>query len=224
MKPGSELLVTAAELLAPLNRELVFLGGATVHLHIDDVAAAPVRSTKDVDVVVAVVSYAEFTEIEAELRRIGFEQSLHSDDAPICRWSKEGLQVDVMPTKPEYIGFSKSEWFAEGFANAKEIILENGRTIAVFDVLHLIAVKVEAFADRGEGDLYASQDFEDIATVLDGNTEIWTLLSANNAVARFVRDWLRTIESEDLTSAIAGHVNSYPRAELLVDRIAQLPR
>jgi predicted nucleotidyltransferase len=84
------MLSRANDLLKPLGREVVFVGGATVHLHVDDPGAAPVRTTKDVDVVVAVANYADFSRVEEELRQHGFEQ-LISEDSPICRWTKSGL-------------------------------------------------------------------------------------------------------------------------------------
>lgn len=49
-----ELLELAAELLAPLHQRVVFVGGATVSLHIDD-TAVPVRSTKDVEDLVTIL-------------------------------------------------------------------------------------------------------------------------------------------------------------------------
>lgn len=141
------MLAQAKTLLEPLGREVVFVGGATVHLHVDDPAAAPVRRTKDVDVVIAVVNYADFSRVEDELRNQGLEQIV-TDDGPICRWTKGGLLLDVMPTKPEILGFAESNWFEEGFNHAVQYELPGGETIAVFDVLHLLAAKIEAFRER----------------------------------------------------------------------------
>lgn len=134
------MLGRARNMLAPLKRKMVFIGGATVHLHVDDPAAGPVRATKDVDVVIAVLNYAEFGQVEEELRNHNFEQIV-TEGGPICRWERDGLFLDVMPTRPEILGFSESRWFEEGFDNAISYELDDGETIEVFDVLHLLAAK-----------------------------------------------------------------------------------
>lgn len=218
---SQQMLAHAKKLLSVLDRKIVFVGGATVHLYVDDLAAAPVRTTKDVDVVVAAETYADFAKIEAALRQHGFEQTLE-DDGPICRWTKDGLILDIMPTKPEIIGFAASPWFEEGFGSAVEHLLENGDTIAVFDVLHLVAAKIEAFEDRGDGDLFASQDFEDLATILDASKSIWDRLEGRSKIAIFIKDWLRDLEPDELEDALAGHVGSHQRADVLVRRIRDL--
>jgi hypothetical protein len=51
-----ELLERAARELAPFADEVAFVGGATVALWITDPAAAELRRTKDVDLVVEVAS------------------------------------------------------------------------------------------------------------------------------------------------------------------------
>jgi hypothetical protein len=48
---SEELLELAAGILGPLVDEIVFLGGATVHLWLTEPAAPPVRATDDVDVI-----------------------------------------------------------------------------------------------------------------------------------------------------------------------------
>lgn len=221
MSDSAELLAAAKTLLEPLGRDLVFVGGATVHLHVDDPAAKPVRATKDVDVVVAVADYAEFAELEESLRENGFEQKL-TDDGPICRWTKDGLLIDVMPTKPQLLGFSESRWFEEGFQRAVSHTLPTGETIAVFDVAYLLAAKIEAFLERGDGDLYASPDFEDIATILDGCSWVWDALEGDSPVAQYVRDWLYGLDARERDSALAGHVGGYARGKLLSERIDAL--
>ena len=59
--PSSEaLLELAADILGPLVDDVVFVGGATVHLWLTEAAAPPVRATDDVDVICDVTSYAEY--------------------------------------------------------------------------------------------------------------------------------------------------------------------
>jgi hypothetical protein len=51
---SAELLETAAAKLGPLLSEVVFLGGASIHLWLSDPAAPAARATDDVDVITAI--------------------------------------------------------------------------------------------------------------------------------------------------------------------------
>jgi hypothetical protein len=52
---------------------------------VTDVAAAPVRATRDVDVIVEVLTLADYRALERELEKAGFSHD-RSPEAPICRW------------------------------------------------------------------------------------------------------------------------------------------
>ena len=91
-----ELLTSVGELLARLPRRVVFIGGATTGLYLTDPAAPSVRSTTDVDVVVDVASYAEYSGLLRDaLRRLGAREDTR-EDAPLCRWTLAEVSVDVM--------------------------------------------------------------------------------------------------------------------------------
>ena len=53
---STELLELAAAALGPLRDEVVFLGGASIHLWITDPAAPATRATDDVDVISAITT------------------------------------------------------------------------------------------------------------------------------------------------------------------------
>ncbi len=217
MNPHFEMLERAHRELIALGEPFVFVGGATISLHIDDPAAGPVRVTNDVDLVVEVVGYAEYSIIEAQLRDLDFEQDL-SGDAPICRWMKDDLLIDVLPTEPEILGFASSKWFTEGFRHARSYELPTGTTIKAFAPIYLLAAKIEAFEDRGDGDWHRSQDIDDIATILDARRAIFDELAADSRAAIFVRSWLKQ-EAGNLIDPIAEHANDYGRAHYLVERL-----
>src|SRR5690606_37530166 len=110
-RPVSEaLLETAADILGRLVDEVVFVGGATVHLWLTETAAPPVRATDDVDVICDVTSYAEYQGLAERLRDRGLEEA--SDEPVICRWhhAHTGLVIDVMPRSEDVLGFS-NPWY-----------------------------------------------------------------------------------------------------------------
>ena len=185
--PHVQLLEQAVDLLEDLDFEVVFVGGATVSLFLDDPAAGDIRSTDDVDCVVSAATYGEFAQIEEQLRQHGFTQ-LDVEGGPMCRWKRQGLLFDIVPSDPSAIGFSESQWFEQGLSTAETRQLPSGRQIEVFDAPHMLAAKIEAYRQRGDGDYMVSKDFEDIVTILNGRTEVFEELAEDRPVCSFVRD------------------------------------
>ncbi len=70
------LLELAADILGPLVEEVVFVGGATIHLWLTEAAAPPVRATDDVDVICDVASYAQYRALAARLRERGLGEAM----------------------------------------------------------------------------------------------------------------------------------------------------
>lgn len=74
-----------AEAIGELADDLVYVGGCAAGLLITDPAAAPVRATYDVDLLVQVATLADSRRTEKQLAARGFTRDL-ATDAPICRW------------------------------------------------------------------------------------------------------------------------------------------
>lgn len=83
--------------LGTLNEQVVFVGGATVSLYINDPAAEDVRPAKDVDISLFIATLSELEAIREELTRKGFKQS--AEGHVICRFQYEDVKVDVMNTR-----------------------------------------------------------------------------------------------------------------------------
>ena len=84
--PNLPLLESVARAFGPLRERFVFIGGSISGLLLMDAAASPARTTRDGDVIVEVVTLADYHRLEKELLEIGFRHDL-SPDAPICRWT-----------------------------------------------------------------------------------------------------------------------------------------
>jgi predicted nucleotidyltransferase len=168
--PNLDILLLAVDRLGELKDEVVFLGGCTTGLLITDQAAPPVRETKDVDVIVEVVTLAEYYELSDRLRNLGFTED-QSEEAPLCRWLIDDLILDVMPTDEKVLGFS-NQWYkaAMQFANAYK--LPDSKVIKVVTAPYFLATKIEAFEGRGNSDYMLSHDLEDIISIIDGRPEI----------------------------------------------------
>jgi predicted nucleotidyltransferase len=169
-------LELAAEILGPLTDEVVFVGGATVHLWMSDPGAPPVRATDDVDVICDVQSRADYYELAERLRERGLNESL--DEPVVGRWrdAATGLAIDVIPVDDATLGFT-NRWYRLAVASAIERALIYGRTIrAVIPVL--VATKLTAWRGRGNGDILRSLDVQDVLLLVDGRPELADELAA----------------------------------------------
>lgn len=150
--------------LSGLEQDFVFVGGAVVSLYATNPElASEVRPTMDVDVLLELISYYGYAELDERLRGFGFVNDTDSD--VICRYIIRGVIVDVMPTDPAAIGFS-NRWYAEGFETPIAYWLDEVTPIKIFSLPYFIASKWEAFKSRGNNDLRSSKDFEDIVYIL----------------------------------------------------------
>lgn len=102
-----ELLELACRALGPLRDEVVLLGGTSIPLWITDSAARPARLSKDVDVIVEVMTYGAYQRFAERLREQKFVED--SGSKVICRFvyreKKTELVLDVMPTSKSVFGF-----------------------------------------------------------------------------------------------------------------------
>ena len=158
-----------AESLKELKDKVVFVGGATVALYAQNKNITDLRPTDDVDVIIELASYCGYSSLDETLRKIGFANDVNS--GVICRYTIQGIIVDVMPTEPNVIGFS-NPWYPEGYKNAIAYNLDKNLAIKIFSLPYFIASKIEAFKSRGANDYRASTDFEDIVYVLDRGADL----------------------------------------------------
>jgi hypothetical protein len=223
--PNLVRLTEAAAKLEPLLDEIAFVGGCVTGLLLTDPAAAPVRPTLDVDAIVAVASYAEFANLEARLRELGFHHP-HAEGAPICRWMNGDLILDLMPTDSSILGFS-NRWYGPALENAQRTKLGEYR-IGIITAPYFLATKLEAFHGRGNNDFRMSRDLEDIVTIIDGRAELAEeVRGAATELQRYLSGEFRTLLlNRDFGDALPGHLlpdaASQQRLSLVLKRIQQL--
>jgi len=74
LDPNLPLLEDAAIKLAPFLQEFVFVGGVTLGLLITDSGAAPIRGTRDVDVIAEIITYVDYVAFSERLRQAQFSE------------------------------------------------------------------------------------------------------------------------------------------------------
>lgn len=221
--PNRELLAEMARALGELRERLVFVGGCATGLLITDPAAAPVRATRDVDVIVVVATAAEYYRFADELRARGFTQTLEQREPP-HRWTLAGMKLDVMPTSEEILGFS-NRWYEAAMRTATRFQLDEGLSIRLVAPALFVATKLDAFLSRGEGDYLRSHDLEDVLMVVDGRPElVEELASSDLALQKHVSDTVRRmVEDESFLNVLPGLVletgSPQGRVEIVLRRL-----
>ena len=169
--PNFVITEEVARRLGPLLPEFVFVGGCATGLFITDPASAPVRATRDVDVIAELASYGQYAGLGERLRKQGFSED-RSEGAPVCRWAIGDMLLDVMPASGKVLGFT-NEWYAEAVKESREFKLTSKLSIRLIGPPYFLATKFVAFHSRGRRDFYTSHDLEDIITVVDGREELF---------------------------------------------------
>ncbi len=168
----------ANRLGARLCNRMAFVGGCVTGLLVSDpIVRETIRATKDIDLIVDVIGFADYVRLQESLRKRGFRESMNEE--VICRWSLDDLTVDIMPTDENILTFS-NRWYPDAIRSAFGHEIRTGTKIHIVSPPFFLATKIEAFLGRGDGDFLASRDIEDILTLLDGRPEVEVEIAAQN--------------------------------------------
>jgi hypothetical protein len=217
--PNLPLLQDAARKLAPFLDEIVFVGGVTLGLLIDDQAAAPIRGSSDVDVIAEIITYADYVEFSERLRQARFTED--AGDKPLaCRWHHGNLTLDVLPLSKEVLGFT-NRWYASALEHSTTLTLPSGELIRVITAPFFLGTKMEAFRGRGNMDYQASHDLEDFVAVVEGRN---TILAEIAGSPQDLRDYLAEAAKDLLAESrfldvLPGFVLDAERVPLIQERI-----
>ena len=206
-----EVIRKIALALGAMNKRVIFVGGATIGLYINDPAADDVRATKDVDIIVAIATLGELESIREELIQKGFKQS--PEDDVICRFRYDNIIVDVMSTKA--VGWAPANpWFSQGFTQ-REVLEISDQKIKIPPLPYFIASKFSAHNSRGGKDPRTSHDFEDIVYVIDNRTDfVEQIAKASYHVRPYLKEQLEEILNDGvMQEAILGNLAFETREE-----------
>jgi hypothetical protein len=222
--PNLRLLEEAAARLAPFLEEIVFVGGVTLGLLITDKAAAPIRSTKDVDVIAEILTYVDYIAFSERLRRAGFTEDM-SEEPLTCRWLHGRLTLDVLAITQEVLGYT-NVWYASALSHAQPFTLPSGQSIRLITAPYFLGTKMEAFRGRGQMDFWASHDLEDFVAVIEGRSTILEeIANAPIDVREYLIEAAASLLSESrFLDALPGFVLDYERVPFVRERFHQITR
>jgi predicted nucleotidyltransferase len=221
---STDLLEIAANALGPPLDDVVFLGGASIHLWLSDPAAPATRATDDVDVISDVTSLIDYYRLGQRLHERGFSEA--GDSSVICRWQhrETGLTLDVMPCDENVLGFS-NPWYAHTIRTAIDRRLPSGTKIRAAAPSSIIATKLAAWKGRGKNDTLRSLDLHDILVLIDGRPELPNEIAVHAELQRHIAQELADLRKDPyfthLTeSALHGYGQlATPRAHQLQQQI-----
>ena len=197
--------------LSGIPFDFAFLGGSVLALLVNDPSVAAIRVTKDVDVIVDVRTRRDFHREERELEARGFRHDT-SEEAPICRWLADGVVVDVLPVREEVLGW-RSQWFDQALQKAQIMEIE-GHRIKVVSAPFFVALKLDAFEDRGKSDFISSTDFEDVICLFNGRRNVVDEILAETAVCDGIAEKFCTyLQKPDVEDAVWGFVQTESDSE-----------
>lgn len=204
--PNLAILVPVADALGALRESLVFVGGCATGLLLTAQRAQTIRATNDVDVVAQVVTLADYHAMEKAVEARGFKHDI-SPDAPICRWLRNGVILDLMPSEPGILGFH-NRWYPLAIRTATRVNLPGDVEIRLITAPVFIATKLVAFHGRGNNDYLASHDLEDVITVIDGREELLEEIRASDSELRkYIADELTNLLTDnEFQLALSGHL------------------
>lgn len=202
--------------------EFAFLGGSVLSLLVTNPDVDAIRVTKDVDVMMNIRTRSEFHKADKMLERLGFRHDTR-EDAPICRWIYDDVTVDVLPTTEDVLGWN-SKWFAEALGESA-LITVGRRKVRVVTAPYFVALKLEAFEDRGAGDFVTSADFEDVICLFNGRDSIVDEIAACDRIrAGLARKFAGYLNSSGLEDAVEGFVQTETDPEVRREKILRMFR
>ena len=148
----------------------------------------------------------------------------------IGRYVSGDLVVDIIPSGYDVLGFT-NKWYNKALANAVYQELPSGRLVKTVTSVYFIATKLEAFRDRGENDLMASSDLEDIITILVESSSFEDeFRQADSDVQEYISEQFKSLVSdENYPHFLSAHLRgdeasqaSLPELRQLIERIASM--
>lgn len=208
------------KIIGNLADELVFLGGSVVPLLVTDPAAPEARLTDDIDAIVKVSTRLKYNDIERRLHGLGFGPDLSETNPIDCRFIKDELVLDVMPTDSSILGYTNS-WYEVALECPIKKQLPSGQ-IKVVNAPIFICTKFEAYGKRGTLD---NKDLEDIIKVIDGRaTLLDEILSQRQEVQDFIQNQVKQILSGALRlDFMIQETERIGLVQRTLDSLAKLP-
>jgi len=214
--PALDGLREVSHALGPLLGRVVFIGGAIAPLLQTRPVSERVRPTNDVDGVAVTTSYADFDNLQTQLRHLGFiHRGTKADQIGHAhRWTTpRGGLFDLVPAG-DHLGASGSRW--DRLTRDRSVDLDIAKdhspslVIRHADAPSFLMLKWAAFTDRGEDDFHGSHDVEDIFAVMASRPSLSSECEQvkEPEIRAVLTQMARTLfaDKNDFGDLLAGHI------------------
>jgi len=215
-----DMLSRVAVALDELVNEVVFVGGCVTGLLVNDpFTLEQVRFTDDVDLIVDVITHADWNHLQNKLRERGFKEDMM--DKVICRMRYSGLKVDIMPIDEQILGFA-NQWYRSAIKSPVRYKLSEQLSVNIVSPVYFVATKIGAYLGRGNNDVLTSHDVEDVVTLFDGRPEIVGEINhAERHVCQYISDQLAELLKDPNFEYVVQSVSrsDIAREQIILERI-----
>ena len=210
-----QLLKRVCHEIEPVLEQMVLVGGCATELLLTDSGASEVRYTTDVDMLIEVVTLAEYYQVCEQLKNLGF----YENHEVICRWEKNDLILDLVSADEKILGFS-NPWYKDAIKHKTSTVLDD-MILYHISAPYYIATKLEAFSTRGNNDYWSSHDLEDIISVIDGRAELQVELhAADPKLIKFIQlKFTRLINDDGFIELLPGYLSPDPASQQRLDSL-----
>lgn len=202
------------------SSDFVFLGSCVLSLYMRP-QGGPFRPTIDADVVSTV---RPWTVQQQRLSRLCERSILIPDEKLLCRYHLPGQNIAVDVLSPEGMNVGGiTEWFLRAISRAGSYSLGDGVFIRAVTPPFFMALKLEAWADRGE-DVRSDKDAEDVVAVGTEVRDLVAMVREAGIDAGIAELWQRALHKhqltvDDLRDLVSYHLHPVDAAE--EDRVVE---
>lgn len=204
-EPYRESLRAVRTLFGDQAKDLVFLGSCVLGLYSRPSGGA-FRSTIDADAASTVMPWSTQEKRLADMCSSGL---LLPDPEIACRYHLVGknIAVDVLSPEGKNVG-NVTDWFRRAIARASDFDLGGGAMIRAVTPPYFLALKLEAWADRGR-DPMTDKDAEDIVAVATEVLDLPEQIHAEGIAPGIAALWSAALMRHDLTTDDLSELVTY---------------
>ena len=202
------------------SADFVFLGSCVLGLY-SRPTGGTFRRTIDADVASTVTPWSIQAKRLADLCSRGV---VEPDERIACRYHLPGKNIAVDVLSPEGMNVGNiTDWFLRAIAQAATFTLDGGTQIRAVTPPYFLALKLEAWADRGR-DAQTDKDAEDIIAVATEVADLADRVRDAGLAPGISALWLAALQHhglgvEDLSELVQWHLHPIDAAE--EDRVVE---
>jgi hypothetical protein len=225
MMENPELILfrNTAKRMQPMLEELVFAGGCASALMFSEANFIRAHPPQWLDVIASTNGELGHTGLTIKLKELGLREDTTVGRG---RWKLGALTVCFWNVDPVFSPFS-SRFMRDAFAMPRRLPATPEMKVKMVNPAFFLALKIEAFQGRGQGNFQTSEDLNDLVSMLAARAELaFDLKLAAPPVRSFVQRSLAELKPKhEFQEAIKRIANfDQARVDLALSRLNEIVR